>query len=170
MSGVSLLQVESELEAGTNIVRVTKDHRVSTARLVRAAIENTDSLELYDRVLQTLDNLRGRGTMIGVVSNLPGWLVRPLLKSTGIGKYVAATATPRWGVPAKPNPHGIRQVLVEMDREVNPRTWFVGDGVVDAKAATTAAVQFAWASYGYEQEAPPGTAKVLGCFDDVLQL
>ena len=172
LSGGSASEVKGRLEAGESIVQVAKDFRVSNARLAGAAREDAVSLELYEQVPQTLDSLREQGTSIGIVSNLPGWLVSPLLHSTGIEKYIAVTVTPQpWrGVPAKPKPHGIRKVLQEMGREADAQTWFVGDGAADAEAAKAAGVQFAWASYGYEREAPHGTAKVLECFDDVLQL
>ena len=94
----------------------------------------------------------------------------PLLESTGIGEYAAAIATPRRGVPAKPKPHGIRRVLAEMGQQADSETWFVGDTAVDAKAAEAAAVRFAWASFGYESEMPPGTGKVLACFDEIRDL
>lgn len=170
LSGGSALQVIGELEAGASIVRVAEDYQVSKARLTRAAKDDGGSIQLYEGVLQTLDGLRERGTLIGIVSNLPGWLVTPLLQSTGLEGYIAATATPRPGVLAKPKPHGIRRVLHETGRAADARTWFVGDGAVDAEAAAAAGVQFAWASYGYYTEAPPGMAKVLKRFDDVLQL
>ena len=170
LSGDSTLQVVGKLEAGASITDVMKDHGVSKTRLARAAEEDGASIDLYEGVRQTLDCLRERGILIGIVSNLPGWLVRPLLQSTGIENYFTATATPRWGVPAKPKPHGLRWVLNKMERDANARTWFVGDGAVDAEAAAAAGVQFAWASYGYDTVAPPGTAKVLERFDDVLRL
>ena len=170
LSGGSALQVAGELDAGASIVYVAKDHGVTEARLARAAEEDSDSIKLYEGVLHTLDSLQEKGTLIGIVSNLPGWLVRPLLRSTGIEKYIAATVTPQWGVPAKPNPRGTRRVLNKMGCDADVRTWFVGDGAVDAEAATAAGVQFAWASYGYFAEAPPCTAKVLDRFDDVLRL
>ena len=170
LSGGSALQIIGELEAGASIVRVAEEHRVTKVRLGRAAEEDGVSIELYEGALQTLDSLQERGSLIGIVSNLPGWLVAPLLQSTGIDKYFTATATPRPGVLAKPNPHGIRRVLHEMRRDADSRTWFVGDGAVDAEAAAAAGVRFAWASYGYYAEEPPGTAKVLERFEDVLQL
>lgn len=170
LSGGSALQVAGELEAGASIVRMAEDYQVSKARLTRAAKDDGGSIQLYEGVLQTLDGLRERRTLVGIVSNLPGWLVTPLLQSTGLEGYIAATATPRPGVLAKPKPHGIRRVLHETGRAADSRTWFVGDGAVDAEAAAAAGVQFAWASYGYYTEAPPGMAKVLKRFDDVLQL
>ena len=106
---------------------------------------------------------------MGVVTNLPGWLVTPMAEATGIDKYFGVIMTPRPGVPAKPQPHGIRKALREMGREPD-HTWFVGDGAADAEAAKTAAVSFAWASYGYESTAPSGTEIVLLAFKDVLGL
>ena len=172
LSGGSASEVKGRLEAGARVGQVAQGLGVSRKRLTEAAWEDAVSLELYEQVPQTLDSLQEQGTSIGIVSNLPGWLVSPLLHSTGIEKYIAATVTPQpWrGVPAKPKPHGIRKVLQEMGREADAQTWFVGDGAADAEAAKAAGVQFAWASYGYEREAPHGTAKVLECFDDVLQL
>ena len=170
LSDATASDIQTELAGGANIVQVARDHGVGKARLAREARENTVSLELYERVPQTLERLRERETLIGIVSNLPGWLVVPLLQSTGIDRYFASTATPRPGVPAKPQPHGIRRVLREMGRESGAETWFVGDAAADAEAAHAAGVQFAWASYGYETEPPSGTVKVLECFDQVLQL
>ena len=169
-SGSCSSDIESLLQAGANIVRVAKDYGVSRTRLVQAASATAGSLELYEQVLHTLDILRERGTPIGIVSNLPGWLVRPLIESKGMDMYFAATVTPRPGVPAKPSPNGIRRALQQMDRLADARTWFVGDGTVDARAAIAADVKFAWASYGYEKEQPLGTAKTLERFEDVLRL
>ena len=107
---------------------------------------------------------------MGAVTNLPGWLVTPMTEATGIDEYFEVVVTPRPGVPAKPQPHGIRRALREMGREAGPHTWFVGDGVADAKAAKAAAVRFAWVSYGYETTAPPDTEMVLYGFKDVLGL
>ena len=170
LSSAQASEIATRLEAGESVPGVSRDYGVSDTRLARAASENGTSIELYERVFDTLDRLRARGTGIGIVSNLSGWLARPLLVSTGIEAYVTATVTPRWGVPAKPKPHGIRRVLEEMGRRPDAGTWFVGDGRTDAEAAQAAGVQFAWASYGYETDAPPGTAKVLARFEDVLEL
>lgn len=170
LSSASVSEIASRLKGGANVARVARESGVSNARLARAARENGTSIDLYECVVETLYRLRARATAIGIVSNLPGWLVRPLLESTGIDAYVSATMTPRPGVPAKPKPHGLRRVLEEMGRKPDPATWFVGDGEADAEAAGAAGVQFAWASYGYETRVPLGTVKVLEGFDDVLRL
>ena len=169
LCGDSAREIAAELEAGANVVRVARERGVTKARLAGAARQDGATVELYGGVFETLERLRARATSIGVVSNLPGWLVGPLLESTGVGGYVAATATPRVGVPAKPQPHGVSKVLKELDRPATG-AWFVGDGTADAGAARAAGVRFAWASYGYDADAPAGTARVLARFEDVLEL
>ena len=169
LSGGSEAQYERTLATGTSVVQLAKQCGVSKACFVRSAKENAVSLAFYDGVQQTLDELRGRGTSMGVVTNLPRWLVMPVAAVTGIDKYFDVIVTPRPGVPAKPQPHGIRRALREMEREPI-HAWFVGDGISDAEAARTAAVPFAWASYGYEAAAPSGTKMELFAFKDVLGL
>lgn len=169
LSDGSVAQYERTLATGTSIVQLVQQCGVSRSRFARSAKENATSLAFYDGVRQTLDELRERGTSMGVVTNLPGWLVTPMAEATGIDKYFGVIMTPRPGVPAKPQPHGIRKALREMGREPD-HTWFVGDGAADAEAAKTAAVSFAWASYGYESTAPSGTEIVLLAFKDVLGL
>ena len=161
--------VASQLEAGGNLVKVAKEHGVSKTRLVQVAKENGESLQLYEGVQQVLDQLQKREALIGVVTNLPGWLVAPLLKATNIEKYLGAIVTPQWGVPAKPSPQGIWKALECLGRKANADTWYVGDSEADAKAAKAAGISFAWASYGYENE-PPEASQILKSFDEILQL
>lgn len=170
LSGVPVLDVECELLSVGNIVHVVRNYGVNQEKMRKAASENGESMELYEGVQQTLDNLRILGTSLGVVSNLPGWLVKPLLESKGLNDYFATTITPRWGLPPKPKPQGILRALEQMGQVADVNTWFAGDGAVDAQAAKSAAVKFAWASYGYETEPPPGTSEVLDKFEDVLRL
>ena len=170
LSGTPVSEITTMLTAGKSVAGVSRDCGVSNATLERAARENGSSIKVYELVMDTLDRLRARGTEIGVVSNLSGWLAKPLLDSTGIGAFVTAIVTPRWGVPAKPKPHGIKRVLEDMGRRSSDGTWFVGDGRTDAEAAQAAGLPFAWASYGYEADVPYGTAKILAGFEDVLEL
>ena len=170
LSGVPTLEIERDLLGGANIVQLARTHGVSKQRLVRAASENGKSMDLYERVPQTLDSLRMLGTPLGIVSNLPRWLVQPLLESKNLNQYFVTTVTPRWGLPAKPKPQGIVNALEQMGRVADANTWFVGDGKVDAMAAKAAAIKFAWASYGYEAAQPLGTFVVLEKFEDVLRL
>ena len=155
---------------GTSVVGLAHELGVTRTRLARDACASVESLELYGDARETLDRLRERATRMAVVTNLPGWLVLPVARAVDIEGYFAAIVTPRIGVPAKPQPHGIRKALAEMGRETDPHTWLVGDGAADAGAAVKAGVRFAWASYGYETVQPSGAETVLQSFEDVLRL
>lgn len=170
LSGDSATELEDTLASGVNIRRLASERGVTSHRFDREAGRSAVSLRLYDGVLQTLDDLSNLATSIGVVTNLPGRLVETVLRETGIASHLEVIVTPRVGVPAKPQPHGIRRALQEMGREADGHTWMVGDGVVDAEAAKAAGVRFAWASYGYEAVLPPDTDTVLRSFPDVLGL
>ena len=170
LSDIPASEIETRLAGGANVIRVAGDYGLTRSRLVRAARGNTVSIDLYEGVRRTLDRLRERSTPMGVVSNLSGSLATALLQATGLEEYFAAVVTPGAGVPAKPQPHGIRKALAEMGRTLDKETWYVGDGTADAAAANAAGAQFAWVSYGYEATAPPGTHRVIDRFDDVLQL
>lgn len=169
-SSVSAGTIQYELANGANLVHIAEEHEVSKTDLVNAARQNAGNLNLYDGVEQTLKTLVARKTRLGIVSNLPGWLVRPLLIAKDIDQHFNAVATPKWGVPRKPNPHGIERVLQELDSEPGARTWYVGDGCEDSKAAGAAGVEFAWASYGYHTSSAIHSSYVLESFEDVLLL
>ena len=169
LSGSSATVIASRLKAGENLVKIAKEHGASKTRLVQIAKENGGSLQLYGGVLRALGQIQKRKDLIGVVTNLPGWLVLPLLEATGIEKYLDAVVTPQRGVPAKPSPRGIWKALECLDCKADPDTWYVGDSTADAKAAKAARISFAWASYGYEDK-PPEASQILKSFDEVLQL
>ena len=170
LSGIESSEIEFKLADGANVIRLADDYGVSRTRLVRAIGRNNIPLVLYEGVRETLDRLQQRTTLMAVVSNLSGSLVKPLLQATDLERYFSAIITPRPGVPAKPQPHGIWKALSSLGKNADMETWYVGDGATDAAAAQAASVQFAWASYGYEPEPPPGTAAVIERFEDVLQL
>ena len=170
LSGASAAEILARLDDGEVLVSVSRDCGVKDAHLARVARDEGGSMPLYEGVVETLDRLGAADTPIGVVSNLTGWLARPLLESTGIAAYLSATVTPRPGVPAKPSPQGVARALGDMGRGVGPDVWLVGDGPADAVAARAAGVRFAWARYGLHRTEPPGTDRVLARFGDALAL
>ena len=143
---------------------------VSKGRFAREAERSVGSLSFYDGAFDTLEELAERDASIGVVTNLPGWLVGPMLEATEIDEYFEVVVTPGRGVRSKPSPHGLLKALREMGEEPGRDVWFVGDSAADSQASARAGVNFAWASYGYDDEAPAGTERELGSFGEVLDL
>ena len=166
----SATSLNSTLASGASVVQVASECGVSKSRVAREARNSVATLPFYNGVLRTLEDLTARTTTIGVVTNLPGWLVRPVVQAAGISGHFRVIVTPRPGVPAKPKPHGIRRALQMMRRQPGLHTWLVGDGFVDAEAAAASGLRFAWASYGYETVRPEGTEVVLSGFEEVLDL
>ena len=71
-------KLEHYLSTGTSIVKLARECGVSNARFVSKCKASITSLQFYDSVLPALEELRGLGTTMGVVTNLPGWLAKPL--------------------------------------------------------------------------------------------
>ena len=76
LSGANGSEIVTWLEAGESVSNVSRKCGVSRSRLEKVAKQSGSSMVLYDGVIVTLDRLRARGTLIGVVSNLAGWLAR----------------------------------------------------------------------------------------------
>lgn len=165
----SPVRIKTDLAQGKSVLEVAEEFGVSKGRLEGAARDRGSQLRLYDGVRCALDVLRERGASMGLVTNLAGWLARPLIEATDIRRYFSTIVTPVWGVPRKPSPRGIVRALNEMEREVDLHTWLVGDECTDAAAARAAGVRFAWASYGYGATISTADAK-LGRFAEVLEL
>jgi len=171
LSGGSVTQIQVGLASGIGVVRLARECGVTRARFAAEARCTATPPRLYEGVLQTLETLRECGASMGAVTNLPAWLVKPMVGATGVDVYIDVTETPvRGRVQAKPRPDGILRALGKLGKEPCRDVWYVGDGLVDAQAAQAAGVSFAWASYGYDSAPPPGTETVLGGFQDVLGL
>lgn len=164
--------IEERLARGANIVALARDCGLSRARLARRAHECSDNLHLYDGAIETLGTLVDLETPMGVVTNLPAWLVNPMIAGTGLDEYFDTVITPNRfsGIPPKPNPAGIIAAIRAISPTSDSTIWFIGDGNADAGAAIEAGVRFAWASYGYETDPPPGTDRVLAQICDILEL
>ena len=171
LSGVSTEKILRQLSSGSNVVQLAHENGVNDRRLVGSLSDENIPLIVYDGVYETLVYLRERGTPMGVVSNLPRWLVDQLFERTNLGSYFDSVSTPRRGVPSKPRPNGIRITLRELGLEANSDIWFVGDTTTDSEAADAAGIRFAWASYGYgPRQAPAKTAVEIRCFTQVRKL
>lgn len=126
---------------------------------------------LYDGVEETLRQLRGRKHIkLGVVTN----------KSTVVAERTLQYYLPRFTFDIiagpervsqkKPHPAHLLEVLGSLNLEPS-RTWFVGDDLVDAKAALGAGVSFLAAGYGFGGvRAEVAENKILNDFKDILKM
>ncbi len=172
-TGISKPTLSRELKQHENSFKFAKAHDINKDKLVQAARDGScGPVSLYEGVIPTLDKLSLRQCSLGIVSNLPGQLAFALMDSVGITQYFEKkfVVTPRPGLPAKPHPHGMRQLISKMTQyQTCKEVWFIGDTENDAISASSAGVKFAWASYGYGLQQPKGSTRVLQQFDELLE-
>ncbi len=110
---------------------------------------------LFPGIEQLTHRLDARGTPWGIVTNKPGWLTDPLVRSLGLdgrpGCVVSGDTTPN----AKPHPEPILHACRILGADP-ARTWYVGDAERDIVAGKAAGARTLVALFGYlgEEEAP----------------
>ena len=162
--------VAARLAAHVSIVALARELNISLNRFAATCREGIAELELYPWVHETLLHLNAQGKPLGLVTSLARTLADVVLEGKGLQPYFGAVVTPLRGMPAKPHPASLLRGLEQLELRAHPDIYYVGDRAPDAAAATAAGISFAWASYGYGDDAPPGTAVVLTSFQEVVRL
>ena len=142
----------SELKSGESVVRMHDRLGLSRSQFVKSLTSNADNLQLYEGVVTMLGALVQSGKVLGIVTNLPGTIAEPLIEAKCLRQYFSSVVTVRFGVARKPSPRGITICLAELGILDPTSAIYVGDTESDQIAAYSAGVQFAWASYGYQDE------------------
>jgi phosphoglycolate phosphatase len=163
---VSASSAASQLKTGANVVVLIRDCGLTKAKFRNECEKIISQLPLYPHVHSVLDALQARGTPLGVATNLPRWLVEPILRGIGLLEYFPVTVY----AALKPSGTGLRNAAATLSPGDYHDVCYVGDSNIDALAAERAGIAFAWASYGYGNAAPDGDQAVLAGFDDILEL
>lgn len=161
-------RVLARLKAGASAAKLLKVAGVGAGEL-RVLCRRNGQLAFYPGVVETLGELSQRGTLMGVVTNLPDWVVQPMLACHGLADLMGSVVT--WGRTSrrKPAPDPLLLCCTELGVTVDEDCWYVGDGEGDAKAALSAGLSFGWASWGY-CAAPPAHGVELTGFAEVAGL
>jgi phosphoglycolate phosphatase-like HAD superfamily hydrolase len=154
------------LREGSNAIALARECGLSNSRFSRLCRAAIAEIRLYPDARETLENLRGQARPLGIVTNLPGWLIEPILIELKLVQFFDSLIY----AARKPGPGGINRALWSLGLHADPNIFYVGDMLSDAEAATRAAVSFAWASYGYADDCPAGAVASLKTFSDVLSL
>lgn len=126
----------------------------------KACNEAHPPLRLYPGVASALEHLANGGIALGVVTNLPRWMVQPMLAASGLTSILGTVID--YGATHRRKPHP--DPLLEVCRRIEcapEQTWYVGDRQEDATAAAKAEMPFAWASWGYTSSPPSTVRRVL---------
>ena len=162
-----LLRVEpeglaSELRAGMSIASMLRQagHQTDFGRLART---HSDDLALYGPVGEVLGEVAAGGVRTAVVTNLPRWMAEPMLAAKLLSERFDVVLP--WSRTGQSKAARIRRATVQL----GSRSWYVGDVAADRSAAYGAGASFAWASWGYGEEAPEAD-RVLADFTELVTL
>lgn len=107
-----------------------------------------DKTAPYDGILPLLDDLTARGAKTAVLSNKPDGFARQICDALfGAGRFTVVFGQ-REGVPNKPDPAGILQVMALTGEEA-AHTVMIGDSGMDMAAAVNAGVCGVGAAWGF---------------------
>lgn len=106
---------------------------------------------LFAGVSDCLEELTAANVAIGVCSNKPHDACRGLLVDLDIAKYVGALQGSAAGLPKKPDPTMLLEVLRLLDVPAD-HALYVGDSRTDVQTARAAGLPVVLVSYGYSDE------------------
>ena len=107
---------------------------------------------------------------LGAVTNLPAWIVDPMLVCQGLDEILGSVVTLGRTARKKPCPDPLVPCWEELGVSADGDCWYVGDMDGDCTAARRAGLSFAWASWGYGAQPPAGSNVTLSRFADIAEL
>ena len=138
------------------VERALAAHGVLTEENFRAVFETYNALydaapnegsAPYDGILDMLAALTARGVRVGVLSNKPDFATRAVVSSF-FGDLVTVAHGGREGIPLKPAPDGVREILREMS--VSPcECLYIGDTGVDMETGRAAGIPTVGVLWGF---------------------
>jgi HAD superfamily hydrolase (TIGR01549 family) len=139
-------------------------------RAFRGYCTASGKLGLYPGAKETLCELAGRDVPLGAVTNLPAWIADPMLACQGLDELLGSVVTFGRTARKKPWPDPLHLCCEELGVTADGDCWYVGDTAGDCSAARRAGLLFAWASWGYADEPPAGSAVTLTRFAEIGEL
>lgn len=117
-----------------------------------------DNTRPYPGVVETLEQLRGEGVKMAVLTNKPQRFSRDLCAGLGLAQYFFQIYGGNSFEQKKPDPIGIRTLMQEAGAKP-AETWMVGDSATDVLTARNAGVRSVGVTYGISpqtlKETPP---------------
>jgi phosphoglycolate phosphatase len=117
-----------------------------------------DNTTLYPGVREALDEWRGEGRQLAVLTNKPVRFTTHIVEGLGLGKHFGRVYGGNSFETKKPEPRGLETIMRELGR-LRPQTLMVGDSSVDVLTARNVGVTSAGVTYGLRpdtfEEHPP---------------
>lgn len=128
-----------------------------------------DHVKVYAGVTQGLQILRSKGYAMGVVTNKPERLAKPLLKATGLAQFTEFLIAGDTYAKKKPDPFPLLQGCAKLQSSPQ-HTLMIGDSANDAAAARAAQCPVAILRYGFNHGLPVETIDADGYFDSIEEI
>ncbi len=113
-------------------------------------LHSADKTKPYNGITEMLEQLKARGVKLAVVSNKADYAVQDLCVKY-FGEIFDAVAGEKTGVPKKPAPDGVNNILAELDIERN-NSVYIGDSDVDLQTAANSAMDCIAVNWGFRDE------------------
>lgn len=107
-----------------------------------------DRTRPYPGMVKLLEELQARGVKLAVASNKYQRATQRLVKHFFPGIFFSAVLGQRDGVPVKPDPSVVNEILV-LANAAKEHTLYVGDSDVDMKTARNAGVRVCGVTWGF---------------------
>ena len=112
----------------------------------KQSIKNFNKIRLYPDVLKTLNILKKKNYLLGMITSKEKIRTKKLLKKFKLEfKYVYC---PVAGKKGKPDPYMMNK-LIKKEKINKANVYYIGDTLTDYKFAKNSKVQFIYCKYGY---------------------
>ena len=113
-------------------------------------LHSADKTKPYNGITEMLEQLKARGVKLAVVSNKADYAVQDLCVKY-FGGVFDAVAGEKTGVPKKPAPDGVNNILAELGIE-RKNSVYIGDSDVDLHTAENAEMDCIAVNWGFRDE------------------
>lgn len=113
-------------------------------------LHSADKTKPYDGITEMLEQLKARGVKLAVVSNKADYAVQDLCVKY-FGGIFDAVAGEKTGVPKKPAPDGVNNILAQLGIE-RKNSVYIGDSDVDLQTAANSEMDCIAVNWGFREE------------------
>jgi HAD hydrolase, family IA, variant 1 len=147
--------------ARTLIHRVLAYHGVTDAALEDTILKDYNAAydadflylcTLYDGIAEMINELHNRGIQLAVLSNKPQPTTQKIIRAFFAEGTFSAVFGQREGVPLKPDPAGVFEILALLRRQ-KQECLYIGDTAVDINTGTSAGLTTVGVLWGFRDRA-----------------
>ena len=113
-------------------------------------LHSADKTKPYDGITEMLEQLKSKGVKLAVVSNKADYAVQDLCVKY-FGGIFDAVAGEKVGVPKKPAPDGVNNILTQLGIE-RKNSVYIGDSDVDLQTAANSEMDCIAVNWGFRDE------------------